>query len=154
MNSFYRAHDRIKDELLTIDNLNTIVEDRGNDADLFKKNIYPMGVIYVENGDLFPYGIVNTSAYDTFTFRVMVVSPRDFSNSEDSRFYRNDNYIDNLNICYDVLKKLGEKLLKVDNGVKMTAITQPIPGYLDYNNGLDGWQLNITLEVVKNYICK
>lgn len=147
MNTFYKMVDLIKTKLEEDPIINTVIFARLNEKDLYKKSIYPIAHIIPVST---PY--INVQV-NQITFDVGVFEQRDISKIQaEQKFEGNDNVIDNLNLTYSVLNDLLAYLELQNNpdNIQLVRVSnlQPIQ-YNDFNI-LDGWTVQITLEIPNN----
>jgi hypothetical protein len=146
MNQFYLAVELLRNRLSANYDVNTTLFGRTEDKDLYKKNIYPIAHIV-------PVSAESTSRVSTFTFDVAALDQRDLSKQEiTDKFLSNDDLQDNLNVTYSILNDLVSWLQRQNNdqNIELSAVGtfQPVL-FKDYNL-LDGWVVQITLQVPNN----
>jgi hypothetical protein len=144
MNTFYKALDLIKNRVETNPLVHTTIFARLDEKDLYKKQIYPIVHIIPVAA---PY--VN-SQVSQFTFDVGAFEQRDISKfPTEDKFTGNDNVIDNLNLTSAILIDLITFLQTQNNddNIEVIAIGNLTP--IQYNdfNILDGWTVQITLQL-------
>jgi hypothetical protein len=149
-NNFYKVTERIKEVLNENPLVNTVIYARNEDADLLKNNLYPLAHIN-------PLASTwSTNAVNEFTFEIGVLNQRTRDNRHnDTKFLGNDNLIDNHNTCYSILNEFLTDL-SVDNrdSITMISVSDLSPIYLSNLNGLDGFAVTITLQLInKTEVC-
>lgn len=144
-NTFFQAVELIKTQLENDPDVNTISFNIRSQADLYKKNIYPIAVINpIDRPDLIT---VQTASY---TFEVGVFDQVDLSTDDVlDKFYGNDNNYDILGTTDEIISRLTKYLVGQynDYGIEVTSITNPVPTTYGDKNILSGWYFQITLEV-------
>lgn len=149
MNQFYLAIDLLKQRLLNNVNVNTVIEARDGDKDLYKKNIYPLAVVNPTSADF------SNSRVTFFTFEVAVLDQRDISKEPGDKYNGNDNYIDNLNITSTIINDLVNylRLQNNDDLIELVSVTDANKVEMSGYNLLDGWFITLKLSVpnTQNY---
>lgn len=146
MNQFYLVVDLLKSRLADNADVNTTVFGVSEDKDLYKKNIYPL--VHIQ-----PVSAEAGSRVSTFTFDIAALDQRDLSKQPiTDKFIGNDDLQDNLNVTYAILNDLVSWLSRQNNDnlieLTNTGSFQPIL-FKDYNL-LDGWVVQITLQIPNN----
>lgn len=145
MNQFYKVTKLIENRLRSNPNCPTVIIPRNGDADLYKKNIYPMAIINPISSN--PSVAISTS---NFTYEIAVVDQRGISKDTDGdKIDGNDEYIDNLNITNAILTDLVGYLRSQNNDdyIEVVNITEASKIEDGENNRLDGWMLTIKLAI-------
>lgn len=149
MNQFYLTIDLIKQRLLNNVNVNTVIEARDGDKDLYKKNIYPLAVVNPTSADF------SNSRVTFFTFEVAVLDQRDISKEPGDKYNGNDNYIDNLNITSAIINDLVNylRLQNNDDLIELVSVTDANKVEMSGYNLLDGFYITIKLSIpnTQNY---
>lgn len=149
MNQFYLTIDLLKQRLLNNVNVNTVIEARDGDKDLYKKNIYPLAVVNPISADF------SNSRVTFFTFEVAVLDQRDISKEPGDKYNGNDNYIDNLNITSAIINDLVNylRLQNNDDLIELVSVTDANKVEMSGYNLLDGWFITLKLSVpnTQNY---
>ncbi len=149
MNQFYLTIDLLKQRLLNNVNVNTVIEARDGDKDLYKKNIYPLAVVNPTSADF------SNSRVTFFTFEVAVLDQRDISKEPGDKYNGNDNYIDNLNITSAIINDLVNylRLQNNDDLIELVSVTDANKVEMSGYNSLDGWFITLKLSVpnTQNY---
>lgn len=143
-NNFYKIVDKFKSILNDIEVVNTIVYARTEEKDLYKNTVFPLVHI---NPTVTPY--LNQQV-GVFTFEVGAFNQR--IDGEDRSQFSDNNIIDNHNTTYAILNEFLTVLqMNVDHEIyNISTISSLRPVYLDDSNGLDGWVVLVTIEVVNN----
>ncbi len=149
MNQFYLTIDLLKQRLLNNVNVNTVIEARDGDKDLYKKNIYPLAVVNPISADF------SNSRVTFFTFEIAVLDQRDISKEPGDKYNGNDNYIDNLNITSTIINDLVNylRLQNNDDLIELVSVTDANKVEMSGYNLLDGWFITLKLSVpnTQNY---
>jgi hypothetical protein len=149
MNQFYLTIDLLKQRLLNNVNVNTVIEARDGDKDLYKKNIYPLAVVNPTSADF------SNSRVTFFTFEVAVLDQRDISKEPGDKYNGNDNYVDNLNITSAIINDLVNylRLQNNDDLIELVSVTDANKVEMSGYNLLDGWFITLKLSVpnTQNY---
>jgi hypothetical protein len=149
MNQFYLTIDLLKQRLIDNVNVNTVIEARDGDKDLYKKNIYPLAVVNPISGDF------SNSRVTFFTFEIAVLDQRDISKEPGDKYNGNDNYIDNLNITSTIINDLVNylRLQNNDNLIELVSVTDANKVEMSGFNLLDGWFITLKLSIpnTQNY---
>ena len=143
---------RLKEVFEQDPNVNTIVSTGDpNQLDSYRQNIFPIVQVYVLNSP--SEGITN--GVTRYNVEVTAVDVRDM-NKEDvnDKYFRNDNFHDNINLMRSVLKR-AEMILRRDNNVEVVGAQAAEPIVYAKQNVLDGWSQVWTIDVVDsiNYAC-
>jgi len=143
MNNFYKATELIRQRLADNPLVNTVIFARTEEADLYKKQIYPLAHIVPVSA---PW---TTSQVNQFTFQVGCVEQRDINKQQtNSKFEGNDNVIDNLNVTQVILNDLLTYLETQNNDDRIELVSvdnfDPLL-FTDYNI-MDGWVVQFTLS--------
>ena len=127
------------------DFVNTVTQGNMNDVDLYKANIF--NLVHI---DILSSGFTNGNTI-TFDLEILSAQVRD-SNKKDqetSKFWNQDNKVDNLNETLAVLNRMWVKML-VDfegNNIRVEE-TASLEEVTEWNkNLLDGWLMTFTIEV-------
>ena len=151
MNSFYIAVDFLKQRLSSNENVNTFIFGQLSSRDVFKKNIYPLVHIMPSSVDF------SNSQISVFSFEVACLDQRDISKQViKDKINSNDDIQDNLNITWSILNDLITWLQRQNNddSIELVSVTQAQPIFLEDYNGLDGWALNLTIQLInKQSVC-
>ena len=149
MNQFYLTIDLLKQRLLNNVNVNTVIEARDGDKDLYKKNIYPLAVVNPISADF------SNSRVTFFTFEIAVLDQRDISKEPGDKYNGNDNYIDNLNITSTIINDLVNylRLQNNDDLIELVSVTDANKVEMSGYNLLDGFFITIKLSIpnTQNY---
>ena len=144
MNLFYTTVEMLKKRLQENPLVHTVLFAVSSVKDLQKKNIYPM--VYI-NPTSSPWTNSQTIKY---SFEIGVLSQRDnVKNTTTTKFQGNDNSLDNLNTCHAILNDLLTYLSIQNNAydIELISVSDATPLLLTDVNTLDGWSVNITLEI-------
>ncbi len=149
MNQFYLTIDLLKQRLLNNVNVNTVIEARDGDKDLYKKNIYPLAVVNPISADF------SNSRVTFFTFEIAVLDQRDISKEPGDKYNGNDNYIDNLNITSTIINDLVNylRLQNNDDLIELVSVTDANKVEMSGYNLLDGFYITLKLSIpnTQNY---
>jgi len=148
---FYLLTDKIKDELLSNDHINTVTFGDITEIDLSKQTIFPLGHIMINN-------VTQQERVLSFSITVMTMDVVDTSKEATvDLFAGNDNEQDVLNTQLAVSNKLVEKLR---SGTLYTSKYQldgnPVcePFVDRFENKIAGWATTITVLIQNDiYIC-
>lgn len=148
---FYLLTDKIKDELLSNENINTVTFGDITEVDLSKQTIFPLGHIMINN-------VTQQERVLSFSITVMTMDVVDISKDATVDLFRgNDNEQDVLNTQLAVSNKLVEKLR---SGTLYTSKYQldgnPVcePFVDRFENKIAGWATTITVLIENDiYIC-
>lgn len=143
MNHFYTAINYIKDILLADPDVHTVTHGDNPLTDTQKKNIFPIAHISATGWRQSP-GLI------LFDFNIAVLDQRaQLKEVVTDKFLQNTNELDNLNTCCAILNKflLNLKLQRNEQRVELTNDPNAEPILLDFSNGLDGWEIQVTLSV-------
>lgn len=123
--------------------VNTITTEDSSNIDHNKKNIYPLVNIHLVDS-------LNTNdIIQTFNYEIIVVQQKEIIKDLNTNKYDNDNTLDNLNECNEILNSFIKNIRKEQY---MNLVNQPLFEYL-YNihsNGIDGVRTLISVEVYNN----
>tara|TARA_R110002050_G_scaffold237287_1_gene373214 strand:- start:911 stop:1381 length:471 start_codon:yes stop_codon:yes gene_type:complete len=132
--------------------VSTVVSGDATEVDNYKKNLFPLVHIEVEN---MPFlGLQNTSTVD-YNVVVTVVDIRDVNKTENrDKFWQNDNRHDNWNTTSFILRTAQTKMIKEIYGDNISLVTASVGNKLDgvRENILDGWQQTWTVSAPNIYI--
>lgn len=132
--------------------VSTVVSGDATEVDNYKKNLFPLVHIEVEN---MPFlGIQNMSTVE-YNVVVTVVDIRDVNKEEDrDKFWQNDNRHDNWNTTAFIIRTAQSKMIKEIYGENISLVTASVGNKLDgvRENILDGWQQTWTVSVPNIYI--
>jgi hypothetical protein len=126
------------------EDVNTVKHGDFSEADLEKKNIYPLAIINPISASL------DNKQFNEFTFEVGVLDQRDLSNDLTSdKFDTNSNEIDNLNTCHAVLNDLVTRIRNLYNehNIELSSASSLTPILFSDKNILDGWSITIVLQI-------
>lgn len=150
MNSFYKITEHLRNIIDNISEVNTLKFSSQDQADLNKKDIYPL--VYIN-----PISAPNTqnTSVVAFTFEIAALDQRDQSDLVNltDKFTGNDNLIDNLNITHAILNKIHIALdSEMEEDIILDNISGMTPIFSQQINLLDGWFFTITLKM-RNVQC-
>lgn len=143
MNSYYKVVELLRIRLVSNPDVNTILHCVPENIDIDKKNIYPLAVINPVNST-FQEGVI------IFDFEIYSLDQRDISKKQTTdKFVGNDNEIDNLNACHNVLNDLITWLRLQRNNEDIELFNNPTltPIQMQFTNLLDGWVTNVQLSI-------
>lgn len=144
MNSYYLLLQTLKSQFEQDVNVNTVIS-AGDDTmlDDYRKNLYPIVQIEVINSP----SNLTTNAVTTYNVEITVVDQRDISKEEvNDKFWRNDNFHDNLNTTRAILKR-AQMRLAIADGLDLTGVEPAQPLTFVKQNLLDGWQQTWTIDI-------
>lgn len=142
MNQYTQIIYRIKEIAEPL--VNTITRGNFEDIDISKQNIYPLLHIFVQSGGF------NNGSTVTFDLQLGCFQQRNYNNTyEIDKLWDNDNEVDNMNETHAILNTVWNVLLTDFEKENITASENPTldPVTNGFDNGLDGWILNFTIEV-------
>jgi hypothetical protein len=152
VDSFYRILDKLKDHLRAGDHTNAVTEGNIDEIDLNKHNIYPLAHILVDDVEIQERTI-------EFRLKIVVADVVDFSqdDTDDDRFYGNDNLQDVLNTQLQVLNR-AFKFLRVgslrDEGYEASDKVIATPFKERFEMSLAGWTGTFYIKVLNDFsIC-
>lgn len=148
---FYLLTDKIKEELLSNEHINTVTFGDITEVDLSKQTIFPLGHIMINN-------VTHQERVLSFSITVMTMDVVDVSKEATvDLFAGNDNEQDVLNTQLAISNRLVEKLR---SGTLYTSKYQldgnPVcePFVDRFENKIAGWATTITVYVQNDiYIC-
>ena len=141
--NFYRVINYLKEQLNSDIDVNTIVH---GEAPENKKDIFPMAHLMV-TGSSFPPGQC------AFNFTVQVLDIRNVSKKiSTDKFLKNDNELDNLNTCFEVINSLimDLKLQRNDLDIELLNDPTPLPVFYEFKDTLDGWTVELQLSITND----
>lgn len=141
MQSYYKQINFIKDSLNADIDINTITHGGVNDVDIEKKNIFPLAHIEIQ-GASFPQGMVQLN------WKISVLDIRQESKTPAAdKFLRNDNETDIMNTMLSVINRFIFTLKSQANDLDIEILNEPAPIPIEYQfqNKLDGWEVEIQL---------
>ena len=148
MNEFYTVAYYLKNWLIADQDVNTVTHESVNGIDLFKQATYPLANVLITSA-IIQKGLV------IFNFKIHVLDIRNVSKEEmPDKWLRNDNELDNLNTCFAVINKLITNLRnqRNDDDIELVNDPSPLPVELEFLNGLDGWEIDVSLSIPNNKI--
>lgn len=134
------------------DRVSTVVTGDATEVDNYKKNLFPL--VHIDVNDSPFLGVVNTSTVQ-YNVIITVVDLRDINKEEDrDKFWRNDNRHDNWNLTRHILRTAEVKMVKeiYGNNVGLNSATGAELLSFVRENTLDGWQQTWTIEVPDIYV--
>jgi len=132
--------------------VSTVVTGDATDVDNYKKNLFPLVHIEVDNSPFL--GVANTSS-SQYNVIITVVDIRDINKEEDrDKFWKNDNRHDNWNTTRHILRTAEVKMIKEIYGENINLVTTTGAELLSFvrENTLDGWQQTWTIDVPDEYV--
>lgn len=143
MNKFYLTFDFIK-KTFELDNLvHTITHGAVNDLDIEKKNLFPLVHIAVVSFE-------QTEGMIYFNYKIWCMGLRNIlKKTSTSKFFKNDNEIDNLNETAAILNKFITRLRlqRHEHDIELVSYSSAEAIEFDFTNILDGWTIDITLSI-------
>lgn len=142
MNHYTQIHNRIRQIAEPL--VNTITRGEFDRVDLSKSNIYPLLHIFIDGGSF--------NDGSTIVFNVLIGCWQQRVQNDEVTYDKYDdwtNEVDNMNETLAVLNKVWLKLLFDFEETRIRARENPrlTPEYNAYNNNLDGWVLEFSIEV-------
>ena len=132
--------------------VSTVVTGDATEVDNYKKNLFPLVHIEVDNSPFL--GVANTSS-SQYNVIITVVDIRDINKEEDrDKFWKNDNRHDNWNTTRHILRTAEVKMIKEIYGENINLVTTTGAELLSFvrENTLDGWQQTWTIDVPDEYV--
>jgi len=132
--------------------VSTVVTGDATEVDNYKKNLFPLVHIEVDNSPFL--GVANTSS-SQYNVIITVVDIRDINKEEDrDKFWKNDNRHDNWNTTRHILRTAEVKMIKEVYGENINLVTTTGAELLSFvrENTLDGWQQTWTIDVPDEYV--
>ena len=132
--------------------VSTVVTGDATEVDNYKKNLFPLVHLDVENSPFLGDSNTSTSQYNVV---VTVVDIRDINKEEDrDKFWKNDNRHDNWNTTRHILRTAEVKMIKEIYGNNINLVTTTGAELLSFvrENTLDGWQQTWTIDVPDEYV--
>jgi hypothetical protein len=150
--SYNNLIETIKQTFESDDLVSTVVTGDATEVDNYKKNLFPLVHIDVENSPFL--GVANTST-SQYNVVITVVDIRDINKEEDrDKFWKNDNRHDNWNTTRHILRTAEVKMIKEVYGENINLVTVTGAELLSFvrENTLDGWQQTWTIDVPDEYV--
>lgn len=150
--SYNSLIETLKETFESDSRVSTVVTGDGTEIDNYKKNLFPLVHLEVENSPFL--GVQNTSSAQ-YIVVVTVVDIRDINKEENrDKFWRNDNRHDNWNTTRAILRTAEIKMVKETYSDNINLVTATSADLLSFvrENTLDGWQQTWTLDVPDDYI--
>ena len=132
--------------------VSTVVTGNATEVDNYKKNLFPLVHLDVDNSPFL--GTDNTSS-SQYNVVITVVDIRDINKEEDrDKFWKNDNRHDNWNTTRHILRTGEVKMIKEIYGENINLVGSTNAELLSFvrENTLDGWQQTWTLDVPDQYV--
>ena len=132
--------------------VSTVVTGDATEVDNYKKNLFPLVHIEVDNSPFL--GVANTSMVQ-YNVVITVVDVRDVNKEEDrDKFWKNDNRHDIWNTTRYILRTAEVKMIKEIYGENINLVTVTSADLLSFvrENTLDGWQQTWTIDVPDIYV--
>lgn len=132
--------------------VSTVITGDTTEVDNYKKNLFPLVHIDVDNSPFLGISNTSTSQYNVV---ITVVDIRDVNKEEvRDKFWKNDNRHDNWNTTKHILRTGEVKMIKEIYGDNISLISTTNAELLSFirENTLDGWQQTWTIEVPDEYI--
>jgi len=150
--SYNRLLETLKETFESDAMVSTVVTGDATEVDNYKKNLFPLVHLDVENSPFL--GVANTSS-SQYNVVVTVVDIRDVNKEEDrDKFWKNDNRHDNWNTTRHILRTAEVKMIKEIYGNNINLVTTTGAELLSFvrENTLDGWQQTWTIDVPDEYV--
>lgn len=158
--AFYNTLEKIKDQLLSDENVNTVTSGDLTEIDLNKATIFPLAHIIVNNAQLQGNTIlfnISILAMDVVWQSKSNVTARDNTLDYDSTFIGEDNEHDVLNTQLAVLNGLNEVLRRGDlytDKFQLDGVPSCEPFFDRFENKLAGWTYTANIIVQNDFdIC-
>jgi hypothetical protein len=145
-NEFLTTITFLKDLLISDADINVVTHGVSNDIDLDKKTNYPLAHIQFLNFSNETDGIVG------FNFEIHILKIRDINKTPSTdKWLRNDNELDNYNMCVAIANRLLLKLKQNnDFDIEVLSKSQPEVISLEFLNMLDGVKFQLQLGITNN----
>jgi len=150
--SYNSLIETLKETFESDDTVATVVTGDATDVDNYKKNLFPLVHIEVDNSPFL--GVANTSS-SQYNVIITVVDIRDINKEEDrDKFWKNDNRHDNWNTTRHILRTAEVKMIKEVYGENINLVTTTGAEKLSFvrENTLDGWQQTWAIDVPDEYV--
>jgi len=150
--SYNSLIETLKETFESDDMVSTVVTGDATEVDNYKKNLFPLVHIEVDNSPFL--GVANTSS-SQYNVIITVVDIRDINKEEDrDKFWKNDNRHDNWNTTRHILRTAEVKMIKEIYGENINLVTTTGAELLSFvrENTLDGWQQTWTIDVPDEYV--
>jgi hypothetical protein len=150
--SYNNLIETIKQTFESDELVSTVVTGDATEVDNYKKNLFPLVHIDVENSPFLAVANTSTSQYNVV---ITVVDIRDINKEEDrDKFWKNDNRHDNWNTTRHILRTAEVKMIKEVYGENINLVTVTGAELLSFvrENTLDGWQQTWTIDVPDEYV--
>ena len=150
--SYNRLLETLKETFESDAMVSTVVTGDATEVDNYKKNLFPLVHLDVENSPFLGDSNTSTSQYNVV---VTVVDIRDINKEEDrDKFWKNDNRHDNWNTTRHILRTAEVKMIKEIYGNNINLVTTTGAELLSFvrENTLDGWQQTWTIDVPDEYV--
>lgn len=149
MNNFHLVVEFIKAWFNNDPDVNTVTHGATQITDDNKKNLFPIAHFNIVSSPV-------EKGSDLFTFEIAVLDQRTAPTEViTDKFYKIDNELDNLNLCHAILSRFVQHITTQndeENDISYTTITDMLPLFYKFTNGLDGWGISITFSIPKNKI--
>lgn len=141
MRSYYLILEKLLEVAQEDRQVNTVTNGDNANLDIDEKNIYPLVDIVCVDAPM-------TSSTITYNFLITVVDIRD-ANPEPriDKFIGNDNKQDNLNTTMAILKRIYLRIKKFGDDFDIPEDPTANPVVYQFENTLDGWQMNVGIEM-------
>ncbi|MFZ2432488.1 MAG: hypothetical protein WAW57_15220 [Lutibacter sp.] len=146
MSEFLTTITYLKDTLTADTDVNVVTHGTSDQIDLDKKTTFPLAHIQITNSEI-------AGGYISFTFEIHALKLRDISKAPiTDKWIKNDNELDNLDTCFNILNRLitGLRLKQNIYDIELLGATNPEPITLDFMNMLDGWKTTLQLQISNN----
>ena len=150
--SYNRLLETLKETFESDAMVSTVVTGDATEVDNYKKNLFPLVHLDVENSPFL--GVANTSS-SQYNVVVTVVDIRDVNKEEDrDKFWKNDNRHDNFNTTRHILRTAEVKMIKEIYGNNINLVTTTGAELVSFvrENTLDGWEQTWTIDVPDEYV--
>ena len=150
--SYNRLLETLKETFESDAMVSTVVTGDATEVDNYKKNLFPLVHLDIENSPFLSVVNTSTSQYNVI---VTVVDIRDVNKEEDrDKFWKNDNRHDNWNTTRHILRTAEVKMIKEIYGNNINLVTTTGAELLSFvrENTLDGWQQTWTIDVPDEYV--
>ena len=150
--SYNRLLETLKETFESDAMVSTVVTGDATEVDNYKKNLFPLVHLDIENSPFLSAANTSTSQYNVV---VTVVDIRDINKEEDrDKFWKNDNRHDNWNTTRHILRTAEVKMIKEIYGNNINLVTTTGAELLSFvrENTLDGWQQTWTIDVPDEYV--
>ena len=142
----------LKETFESDDRVSTVVTGDATEVDNYKKNLFPL--VHIDVNDS-PFTNVDNTSTSQYNVIITVVDIRDINKEDDrDKFWRNDNRHDNWNLTRAILRTAEVKMIKEMFGENVSLNSATGAELLSFvrENTLDGWQQTWNIQVPDEYV--